>query len=563
MESPGSLLATDLLALIITSAVFLAGFSSRRLHASVNEKKRSVDEVVSSVTTTPGYATTLSRLNDQVSEAASGSDRAVGKGRLAEAISRGDNLALTDRDLQPAAAQFPVASLSNVDRVAWRTLCAVGALIALVVALSLWVGVDVATSEGSTDWQSLLRGIIASGVGIIVLTVAVLDYRSIDRDYQQFASALAIAGLTPTYWRPVPDQPCEPQRTQVSVAAVSRAWSVNRGLLQVSSDALVTHQTDCGSDQDHRAAFASATQLVPEWSSPWMRLAYEGWRHTMLQCHIDSPQLGTQATNKRQLRLEALAHAHVATGLNPLDPGCRLLLAALAIDLLAADMGAARLASIASGESESESEFHGWSALSTPLPLSDTNSREPNSDKTRPWRWRISQALRFAREASILVELKWEAVQGRRAAAGRLTDLDGIAAQYQMARAYLLSASNDPDSALSRRNAESASKRMTKVMAGLDGLSAVDQHLASGDLGIPIDGYHFAPKLLCLSEVVDLDATPTGAVSSTPTVAGGHDLAELQWWATRARWLQQRPDRVGLLGASSGVGCFADIWADQ
>lgn len=564
MSLPGPLVDTDLPALIVTSTVFLAGFSSLRLHASVNDKKRRVDEVVSSVTTTPSYASTLTRLGDQVSEAASGSDRSVGRDRLAESVARGDNLALTDRDLQPAAAQFPAGPLRTVDDVAWRTLWAVGGLIALVVMLTLWVGLDTVISSGPADWRPLVSWVIACGVGIIVLTVAVLDYRSIDRDYQQFARALAISGLTPTYWRPVPESPLASAREPDGEAALRRAWSLNRGLLQVPSDALVPY-APWGSPVRASEVLASASSLVPEWSSPWMRQAYVGWRQTMVRCHLHDPVAGNLGPDLRARRIQALVNAHVSTQLNPLDPGCRILLAALAIDQLVADLHTARATAFAERQQGSgiAADSRAWDALVTPLPLSDTNSREPNADTTRPFRWRISQALRFAREASILVELKWEAVEGRRAAAGRLTGLDGIAAGYQLARGYLLSASNDPDSKLSRRNADSAAKRLDKVLGALDELGEVEHRLATGAIGLPLDGYHFEPMLLCLSEVIEGEApAPTTRNTQTPKIELD-ERTEPVWWLRQAEWLESRPDGADLLGHERGTACFADLWATQ
>lgn len=186
--------------------------------------------------------------------------------------------------------------------------------------LPLWVGLDTVISSGPADWRPLVSWVIARGVGIIVLTVAVLDYRSIDRDYQQFASALAISGLKPTYWRPVPESPLASAREYDGEGALRRAWSLNRGLLQVPSDALVP-RTPWDSSVRGSEVFTSASLLVPEWSSPWMRQAYVGWRQTMVRCHLSDAVAGNLGPDMRARRIQALANAQVATQLNPLDPG--------------------------------------------------------------------------------------------------------------------------------------------------------------------------------------------------------------------------------------------------
>lgn len=529
--------STDLLALLVTSAVFLAGFSSLRVHATMSDKRRRIDEVVSSVTTTPGYAAALRRLSDEVALAASTSDW-KGAARHLDEVAAGSEQALTDRDLQPAAEQFRVTPLGQVDRVARLTLGMV-ALFTGLIAIG-WLLAPYA--PGPLLWGDVLVTSVALVAAVAVLLVACSDFLHLAREYKDLSRALSLTGISVTAWRPEP--PVEDAGWDAG-PDLDHAWARARGYLRLGSDTLIPMAP---AGDDHRSHNARGdADLVPEWSSPWQRAAFSGWsRSRFLATRVERHHApGPEDAEVSRRRFAALADAFMATRLNPLDPGCRLMLAALMID----DLGAQVADGLRSAPGGGDIRRIGH--LSEPLALSDTNSADPSGDPTRPQRWRISAALRSAREASILVEAQQFRIVGRRAAAGAVTGLDRIGVDYQLARAYVLSAANAPDSGLGHNNAGSAADLLDGVKASLDALAKWDPQ-ARTHTGWRCT-YTFQPMVLGLTLV-----TEGGTPGQWPI--GPVEAAELDWWRSRARWLMER--RASGAGTETSVDLFVDLWGE-
>lgn len=430
----GPVLETDILALLVTTVVFLSGFSSLRLHATLGNKRRVVDDVVSSVTTTAGYADKLRWLDFAVSNAANAPEWQ----HAASQLRSEEDPALSDRDLRTARPTFPRRTspwrFDELDRVTAATLGLV--LLVLATLGALLVGALISgTSSGR--WTA----VIAFAAASLVAAVALLDVRSVATEYDQLAAVLSLQGPTVTEW-------------WASGGAMDgiQPWSTVAALIERPDDA-----TRAGALPDEtRTRYAA--DLMPEWSTPHALTAYQRRQQMVADCS-GPPVIGSSDPRMA----DALAHAQRAVLLNPLDPGCRVVLAALIVDQLAADLRSA----LAAG---------GGDALLQELPLSDVLSRDPDADLARPMRWRFSLALRRAREASILVERRWGAIDGRRSAGGRLTQLDRIAVDYLLGRAYLLSGCHQPASQLSRANAGSAVKHLLLAQRGRDGIELLNTH---------------------------------------------------------------------------------------
>jgi hypothetical protein len=553
--------SSDLLALVVTSMVFLAGFSSLRIHGTLGEKKRRVDEVVSSVTTTAGYAAALRRIDHEVSLAASDGNWEQAAADLAGQFVERDDPALTDRDLHPAAAAFQEVDLKSSDRVAKVTRQVVLGMGALVAAAFVVSVIEIAIGA-TQSWTTVLHSTVAFLVASAVWFVSDRDFTDLEEEYARYSSTLALIGLTPTVW--VPRNAATGQLVR-DRSKVMEAWELTGRYLGVPSDAVFLTS---GHDAAARA-MRESRPLVPEWSTPWQLAAHE----CLLETHIapwvraahgvgdpDAVSVGRQ-----HHRHEGIAQARAACQLNPLDPGCRTVLAALMLDQLADDISLAVALDRASprlGRAEATTATvvgHGGSdehirALMTPLPLSETLASDPVGDRTRPSRWRISEALRCAREASILVQIQWGPIRGVRAAAGRITELDRIAVNYQLARGYALSALNDPDSSFSLSNATTARDLFHAVVRASDAAKS----LAQGQLlGTAVfHGIAFSPLTLCLpssAHVPDVQHPTSGD-------------PELDWWIACTEWLAvERPAngrRAGVVGGS-GIYSFADPWSQD
>jgi hypothetical protein len=504
----------------------------------------------------PGYAATLRRIDDEVSIAASGSDWELESEELARQFGHRPDPALTDRDLQPAATSFEERDLKAADKVAWLTrmiVCAIGVGV-MVICLA---GMPFRNRDSEFEMPTLLSAMATLLVAAAVLYVAFRDYHDIEQEYTKYARTLALTGLTPTLW----EAHGLPQRLQDRVQDDGRkAWGQARRHLGVPSDSLSVGPI-FGDGID---GLEKSRLLVPEWSTPWQLTAHAFWHETQTLYSRSTPADPTRSSRRededaqRARRSLGIAHARAACQLNPLDPGCRTILAALMIDQLSEDI---RLALSRDRSGVPLPEFmspprdtrghalpHNYvSALMTPLPLSETLCEDPAADRMRPSRWRISEALRCAREASILVQIRWSQVRGLRSAAGRLTEVDRIAVDYQLGRGYVLSALNDANSSLSRKNAHSAVRHLESAARALDDLPRLDTAKLLGPN--TFGGITFTPSPLCVQ------ATPPSP-GQTPDVDTSDTLT---WWIAAARWLVARPSAP----TTQGIYSFADPWSQD
>ena len=364
----GPLLDTDLLTLLVTTVVFLSGFSSLRLHATLGTKRKVLDDVVSSVTTTAGYADRLRWLEFAVSNAASSEDWKEAAAQLRSE----DDPALSDRDLRTAQPRFPPLSspwrIDELDEVMAATLGLV--LMVLTTLGMIFVGA-VVNGTASGRWAAA----IAFAAAALVVSVTLLDVRSVAGEYHQLAKVLALQGPTVTEWRPQGDAD-EGQGVRSSPggdgALFEVPWTTRAALIERSEDTVRT-----GTDVDQQL-LSRATVIIPEWSTPHA-LAALARRQQIVETPRSAP-----ATGVSRSMIEGLAYAQRAVLLNPLDPACRVVLGALLADQLAVDLEGA----LRNGDG---------SSLLQALPLSDVLSRDSEADRSRPARWRFSLVLRRAR----------------------------------------------------------------------------------------------------------------------------------------------------------------------
>lgn len=496
----GPLLDTDLLTLLVTTVVFLSGFSSLRLHATLGTKRKVLDDVVSSVTTTAGYADRLRWLEFAVSNAASSEEWKEAAAQLRSE----DDPALSDRDLRTAQPRFPPLSspwrIDELDEVMAATL---GLVLLVLTALGMIFVGAVVSGTASGRWAAA----IAFAAAALVVSVTLLDVRSVAGEYHQLAEVLALQGPTVTEWRPQGDvdEGKEVRSSPTGDRAFSEIpWSTRAALIERPEDTVRT-----GTDVDQQR-LSRATVIIPEWSTPHA-LAALARRQQIVETPRSAP-----ATGVSRSMIEGLAYAQRAVLLNPLDPACRVVLGALLADQLAVDLEEA----LRNGDG---------SSLLQALPLSDVLSRDSEADRSRPARWRFSLVLRRAREASILVERRWGAVEGRRSAVGRLTQLDRIAVDYLLGRAYLLSACHDPRSGLSRANVRSALKHLDLAERGRAEAAQLDSSASTASL-LSWQHLGFSPWPLC------------------------DDLPEVRaWWLDAARRVES--------GRFESTGAFANLWA--
>ncbi len=486
----------NLMAVVVTAIVFLAGFMSLRIHYTLNAKKRALEGVVESVTTTPGYADTLRALDDRVHEAGQGTDKQrhyrdfinqrrtkpewqVAALRLDEGLG---NPALNDRDLRPVRAhltsndgsrrsqrgrkatedallQDPLPwgprghrppknpYLPVSDRVTFATLVALFSLFAVAMVL--------ATLATLLADLSLTQSAVSVFVSAVVIVVAVCDVRSVEGELESLAAAVELSSPTATWWE---------QRDPHESPARDPAKLTDRSaLVQLghADDAI-----DLSAHARH-ADLNAAARLLPEWSTPRALLAYQGWLRSGYALTSREAATGASAQSSMD-EIEhvhhAAGHAHAAVMLNPLDPGCRLLLAALEIDLLAHLMDHQ---SAASGRSNG-----GLQGLVSPLPLSKVtggaSKDEANQadDWSRVFRWRYSRVLQRAKQASALVTRHWREQRSYRSATGKLTELDFISVDFQLGRAYALNACVQPATKDSRGNAKNAMTMLHQAERG-------------------------------------------------------------------------------------------------
>jgi len=537
-----------LIATVVTAIVFLAGFTSLRIHYRLNAKKRALEGVVESVTTTPGYADTLRALEDRVQEAGRMDARArfyrdvVGRKRWGPAwhvaairLDEGmHNPALGERDLRPVRASLrsegyagcgyrgdvlppdplplgprspgpnkPCLPLS--DTVSGTIMLALTVLL-LLVATMVWPQFNelMATERA----VSLL-------VSVIVVVVAFLDVCSVEGELEGMASAVELPTPTPTWWQRTTAQDDDPDTEPGRAALVMLGHADDAIDLPLRTDQAVEH-------------LESAARLLPEWSTPRALLAYQGWQRSgySLRDPQDRVQSDANVSDASETRRtadldariadieRALGHAHAAVALNPLDPGCRLLLAALEIDLLA------YLIDHRSNDGKVGDVFEGLGPahqpelgqLVEPLPLSQVvggaayDRSGDRDDPTRPRRWRFSRVLQHAKQASVAVERRWGKQRMYRSATGMLTELDFASVNFQLGRAYVLNSCVDPASPVTRGNAQAGRKCLRRTLRTLRGIQrafgSVSPHEAEYHMmhGLPpgraLNGLQ--PRVLCL-----------------------------------------------------------------
>jgi hypothetical protein len=497
------LLQTDLLVLVVTAMVFLAGFMSLRLHGSFADRQRTLDSVVASVTTTPGYAQRLTQL-DQELALATRSDRNW-RDEAMRLRREHEDVTLSDRDIRAVPLHPPddppegggwhrfvdrlLHGLTARGRVLAQLDCvARGTFSVLVALLALLIMLPAATWLAHGVIREWIGALVAASVGTLVVIVAWADMRWVRRRYDRLLATVALRGPTPTWWkRPHGAAP------STSTSALRTPDGSLHPLMTLSGhgdDALdLERRCDDGTTTPRARVehIEEAMRLVPEWSTPHALLAYRCWHASAYRPppRRDGDGKAQGDGQMEDIRRTGLLRATHAVELNPFDPGSRLLLAALTIDGVAAAMERAT--------------SHGSEAMEqllVPLPFSRVLGDEQDADATRPSRWLVSAALRRAREASILVERRWGAVSGTRAATGLFTELDRLAVDYQLGRAYVLSACHGAPSS----NASTAEAMLTRVR---DGMGLLEQHPRRGNTRQSLLDH---PATLALLGLRDADA---------------------------------------------------------
>jgi hypothetical protein len=447
----------------------------------------------------PGYADQLSALNDAVSDAASAraGEPADAKDmplmrkvepltfpvtvswrKAAANLLTFPNPALTDRDLQPAHTDFTGGqhhlTRRHIDPIATATLSTVLLLGFVAVATSIlaWMYQPIGTA-------ATVSAPAVTDVLIIVITA--WDYLAVTSGHASTATMLALESFAPTLWKPV--DPVNDSQPSIHPRQARDSWTITRSSLQLKNDPI------CPQDRGAHVGLARrAIRDFPEWSTPRQLLAMSYWE-------LSSPDHDDRWLQRSPERRLGLAFAHQAAALDPLNAGARTLVAALTLDALSAELAA--LPSLSDLTDEEFSALDSTAASSRvdhlvePLQFSDVMSLDSNPDLTRPMRWRFSQALRTARELSIVVERQWANIYGRRAASGRYTELDRVAVNYQLGRGYLLSASNDPQSDLSRKNCRQALEHLNWAYDAVRSLGSMVVQSTDGAMA-------FRPVALCV-----------------------------------------------------------------
>jgi hypothetical protein len=566
---------TDVLVLVVTAIVFLAGFSSLRLHTTFAERRRVLEDVVGSVTTTPGFADRLRQNEVELGQATNGGGWKEAALRLASS----EDLALHDRDMRVVAPVFGVhavhdeaLALEAEPEDGCGSACRFRALTRAVETwFSAWVPdlIALATSGVVVSlviwlWSTAFAGYppqdlrIARIVGTAVATISLIDLTSVSRRHEHIRRTVNLRSPTLTSWRfdrmrDRGDDGGEAQgRCRRHQGGEARAALVLAGRQDDALNILGTSRSDEPSSRDQGDSASSgnseassarqrgtgvlasasrrcvpsdrdlirATQIVPEWSTPLTLMALQSWRRTRFEPSRSLDESTAAALRARRSR--GLAVASRAAALNPFDPASRVILAALTIDALASALR----------DQDMRNEVCkalGGSAV-------EAVSSDAVHDGARQRRWLFSLALRRAREASILEWRVGGGFRGGRVASGRITELDRIAVEYQLARAYLLSSCENLVDPVNRENAEKALEHFQNVDSLIEGWGPLSEVLG------PSPHLELVPLCLDPAQVREAWKEATAERIAQGASAGGGPVDP---WAL--------PQRGGDLGVPVGV----------